>query len=174
MVVPTLDEKKLYVANIRSGSVTIIERGSGKIISVPTAAGSEGLDVSPDGTQVWVTNRVANTICVMDTATDAVKFTFESGGKFPIRVKFTPDGRQAWVSNAQSNAVMVFDTASRTLLGAIEVGAMPVGIQMSPDGKLAFVANTNDNKVSVIDVPARKMLRTFTTGNEPDGMAWAK
>ena len=99
--------------------------------------------------------------------------TFESGGKFPIRLKFTPDGSQAWVSNAQSNTVAVFDAKTRQLLDTIEVGEVPVGILMTPDGGRAFVANTNANQITVIDVPDRKVLRSFTTGTEPDGMAWA-
>ena len=174
MVVPSKDEKKLYVANIGSGSVTVIDRGSGTVRSMPTGAGAEGIDVSPDGKEVWVVNRAAGTVSVIEVATDKVAATFESGGKFPIRVKFTPDGRQAWVSNAQSNSVSVIDAKTRERIALIEVGAVPVGIQMTPDGRRAFVANTNANQVTVFDVPGRKILTTFTTGNEPDGMAWAK
>ncbi len=174
MVVPTRDEKKLYVANIGSGSVTVIERATGKVTTITTAAGSEGIDVSRDGREVWVANRGAHTIMIIDTETDAITATFDSGGKMPIRVKFTPNGKQVWVSNATSNTVSVFDAASRELLGTIEVGQVPVGIQMTPNGKRAFIANTNANLITVFDVPARKVLRTFATGTEPDGMAWAK
>ncbi len=174
MVVPSKDEKKLYVANIGSGSVTVIDRGSDAVTSIPTGAGAEGIAVSPDGREVWVTNRAAGTVSIIEVAADKVAATFESGGKFPIRVKFTPDGRQAWVSNAQSNSVSVFDAKTRQLVATMEVGAVPVGIQMTPDGGRAFVANTNANQVTVFDVPGRKILTTFTTGNEPDGMAWAR
>lgn len=174
MIEPTRDEKKLYIANIGSGSVTVINRGTDEVKSIATGAGAEGIAVSRDGREVWVTNRGANTISAIDTATDQILATFESGGTMPIRVKFTVDGRQAWVSNARSNAVTVFDAATRKLIATIEVGAVPVGIQMTPDGKRAFVANTNDNKVTVMDVATRKVLATFVTGTEPDGMAWAK
>jgi len=174
MVEPTPDEKKLYVANIGSGSVTVINRATDEVKSIPTGAGAEGIAITRDGKQVWVTNRGANTISVLDTTSDAVITSFESGGTMPIRVKFTVDGRQAWVSNARSNAVTVFDAATRELLGKIEVGAVPVGIQMTPDGKRAFVANTNDNKVTVMDVATRRVLATFVPGTEPDGMAWAQ
>lgn len=174
MVAPTPDEKKLYVANIRSGSVTVINRTSDEVKSVPTADGAEGIAVTRDGKQVWVTNRGANSISVLDTATDKIIATFESGGEMPIRVKFTVDGRQAWVSNARSNTVTVFNAATREMIGKIEVGAVPVGIQMTPDGKRAFVANTNDNKVTVMDVASRTVLSSFIPGTEPDGMAWAK
>ncbi|MGH9863301.1 MAG: beta-propeller fold lactonase family protein [Candidatus Acidiferrales bacterium] len=172
MVVPTPDERKLYVANIGSGSVTVIDRSTDIVKSIPTGAGAEGIAVSPDGREVWVTNRADNTIAVLDAAKDSVLATFESGGEMPIRVKFTPDGRQVWVSNARSNRLTVFDAVTRQLLDAIEVGAVPVGILMTPDGQRAFIANTNANQVTVLDVPARKILRTFTTGTEPDGMAW--
>jgi YVTN family beta-propeller protein len=145
--------------------------------SIATGQGTEGIDVSPDGKEVWVANREmqqpAGTITVLDAASDAILAAFSSGGQMPIRVKFTPDGKEVFVSNARSNSVTVFDAASRKLVATIAVGAVPVGIQMTPDGKRAFVANTNDNKVSVLDVPGRKVLRTFQTGTEPDGMAWA-
>ncbi len=174
MLVPTPDETKLYVANIRSGSATVIERASGRVQSLPTGDGAEGIDITPDGRHVWVTNRGANTVSVIDVATDSVVASLASGGNFPIRVKFTPDGREAWVSCAQSNRVTVFDAASRKQIAQIEVGAVPVGVQMNPTGTRVYVANTNDNKITVIDRKSRKVKGTFTTGNEPDGMGWAK
>jgi len=173
MVVPTPDEHKLYVANIDSGSVTVIDRTTDIVKSIRTGAGAEGIDISPDGREVWASNRGANSLSIISTASDSVVATFESGGEMPIRLKFTPDGKQVWVSNARSNAVTVFDAATRQLLDTIEVGAVPVGILMTPDGQRAFVANTNANQISVIAVAERKVLRTFSTGNEPDGMAWA-
>jgi YVTN family beta-propeller protein len=173
MVVPTPDERKLYVANIGSGSVTVIDRTTDIVKSIRTGAGAEGIDVSPDGGEVWASNRAANTVSVISVSSDSVVATFESGGQMPIRLKFTPDGTQVWVSNARSNSVTVFDAATRQLVGTVEVGAVPVGILMTPDGQRAFVANTNANQVSVIDVTKRKVVRTFSTGNEPDGMAWA-
>jgi len=172
MIVPSVDEAKLFVSNIRSGSATVIDRASGRVTTLPTAAGAEGIDRSLDGGEVWVTNRSDSSISVIDAAHDTVVAKIASGGEMPIRVKFTPDGTQAWVSNARSNAVTILDAKSRRPIETIPVGAMPVGIQMSPDGRRAYVANTNDDLVTVIDVETRKVVGTFTTGNEPDGMAW--
>jgi len=174
MVVPTPDEKKLYIANIGSGSVTVIERASGKVTSILTGAGAEGIDVAPDGREVWISNRGAHNISILEVATDRIVATLPSGGQVPIRLKFTPDGKQVLVSNAQSNKVTIFDAAARKQVGEVAVGAVPVGILITPDGRRAFVANTNANQITVIDIASRKVLKTFTTGNEPDGMAWAK
>jgi YVTN family beta-propeller protein len=174
MLVPTPDGRKIYVANIGSGSVTVIDRDGDAVRSIPTGDGAEGIDVTPDGREVWVTNRGAGTISVIRVQDDRLIATFDSGGTFPIRLKFTPDGRQAWVSNGRSNTLVLFDTAKRAPLATIEVGAMPVGIQMTPDGRRAFVANTNDDRVTVLDVVKAAVIDSFATGSEPDGMAWAR
>lgn len=172
MVAPTPDESKLYVANIGSGSVTVIDRAGGSVTTVPTGEGAEGIDVTPDGGEAWVTNRGDGTISVIDVETDEVVSTFPSGGEVPIRVAFTPDGAEAWVSNAGSDAVTVFRVADRTLVETLEVGAVPVGILIVPDGSRAFVANTRADRVTVFDVGTRERIEAFTTGTEPDGMAW--
>lgn len=172
MVAATPDESKLYVANIGSGSVSVIDRGNGSVTTVPTGAGAEGIAVSPDGREAWVSNRGEGTVSVIDVGTDQVVATIPSGGEVPIRIAFTPDGAEAWVSNAGSDAVTVFRTAGRALDATLEVGAVPVGIVISPDGSRAFVANTRADRVTVFDVDSRQRIDAFSTGTEPDGMAW--
>lgn len=172
-LVPTPDGAKLYIANIGSGSVTVIDRIANTVTTVPTEAGAEGIDVSPDGSEVWVTNRGADSISIIDVATDTVLDTISSGGGFPIRAKFTPDGSQVFVSNASTGTVAVFDAESRALQASIEVGAVPIGILISPDGERALIANTQDDFVTVIDIESRAVIDRIETGDEPDGMAWA-
>jgi len=173
MLTASHDETLLFVTNIGSGSVTVIDRRDDSVVSIPTGAGAEGVDMRPGSDEVWITNRSAHTVSVLDAATGQITGSFASGGYFPIRVKFTPDGERAFVSNAMSNSVAVFDADSRELVASIDVGAIPVGILITPDGERAFVANTRDNKVTVIDTQALEVTGDFETGPEPDGMAWA-
>ncbi len=172
MVVPSADENKLYIANIGSGTVSVVDRKTKAIKNLVTGKGAEGIDLSPGGRWVWVTNRAANTLSVIDTGNDLVTESFSSGGLMPIRVKFLPDGKGALVSNAQSNKVVLFDVATRKPTQEIETGSTPVGVLITPDGKRAFVANTMSNQVSVIDLSTQKIVSTFSPGTEPDGMAW--
>jgi YVTN family beta-propeller protein len=171
-LVPTPDSSKLYIANIGSGSVTVIDRRDDSVVSIPTGAGAEGIDVSADGAEVWVTNRAANTVSIIETATDTIIADFNSGGEFPIRAKFTTNGREVYVSNATSGDVAVFDARTRELLTTIDVGAVPIGIVMDADGSRAFIANTQDDFVTVIDTATRTVTGRIETGDEPDGMAW--
>ena len=172
MVASTPDESKLYVANIGSGSVSVIDRAVGSVTTIPTGEGAEGIGITPDGREAWVSNRGEGSISVIEVETDEVVATFPSGGEVPIRIEITPDGSEAWVSNAGTDAVTVFDVEDRTLQATLEVGAVPVGILISPDGTRAFVANTRADRVTVFDVASREKVGTFTTGIEPDGMAW--
>lgn len=174
MLVPGKDEQKLYVTSIGSGTVTIIDRKTGQVKSLATGEGAEGIDISPDGKFVWITNRGANTISVLDTATETLVATLKAGGKMPIRVKFTPDGTEVLVSNARSNSVAVFDAARGEEIAKVDTGSEPIGILIVPDGSQAFIANTQSNQVSVLDLKDRKVVRTFRTGTEPDGMAWVR
>lgn len=177
MVVPGSGEKKLYIPNIASGTLTVIERASGQARSLEIGPGTEAISLTPDGRRLLVGSRGANSVTVLDTATGEIIGKFASGGAVPIRVKVAPNGKTVLVSNSQSNSVAVFELgpgAEAKLLGAIDTGTVPVGILFEPDGKRAYVANTQSNLVSVIDPAARRVVTTITTGTEPDGMAWAK
>src|SRR5690606_2702540 len=113
-----------------------------------TGEGSEGIDVRPDGKEVWVTAR-SGSVAIIDTENNEVVEHLAAGG-LPIRVKFTPNGKHALVSCNQADEVIIFDVATRQPHETIKTGKGPVGIQIRPDGKLAFVANSGGNTVSVI------------------------
>lgn len=192
MVVPSHNRTRAFVANIGSGTCTVIDLMEKKVLkNLETGAGAEGIDISPDGAEVWVSNREANTVSVIDTKGLSVVTTLESAA-FPIRVKFTPDGKYGLVSNARSGDVAVFDVrgkkevrripmefsrvneADRRLFGdRFGTSPVPVGILVEPQGKLAFVANTQADVVTVIDLSAWKVLDRLTTGKEPDGMGYS-
>jgi YVTN family beta-propeller protein len=173
LVVPSPDEKRFYITNTVSGSLTIIDRATGAAKSIPIGAGAEGVAVSPDGKEVWVAWRNDSKISILSTATDAVVETISAGGQGPQRVQFTPDGSQVWSSNVRSSTLTVFDAKTRQLLGTLSVGAGPAGIVFSPDGRRGYFALSGASQVAVIDVAARKVERTISTGTEPDGIAWS-
>ena len=191
MVVATPDGARAFVANIRSGTVSVIDLEKGELIrSIPTGAGAEGIAMTPDGKNVWITNREADTVTVLDSRSLAVVGEIKSAS-FPIRVKITPDGRHALVSNAKSGEVAVFDVVTRQELRRIPMkleatqtegrlfGAgfgdspVPIGILIRPDGKVAWVANANADRIIVLDLEAWKVAGTVTAGREPDGLGWS-
>lgn len=172
---------RAFVANIGSGSVTVIDlKEKRRIANIASGQGTEGVDISPDQREVWATNRGANTVSVIDVASLKIVATVESKS-FPIRAKFTPDGKHVLVSNAQSGDVAVFDAATRREVRRIKMQSdqssqspVPVGILVVPSLSRAFVANTNADIVSVIDLRTWQIVERLIAGKEPDGLGYSQ
>lgn len=163
----TPDERKLYTPNLEGKSVSVIDRRSGAVKIIPFTEPVYGIDITPDGRQVWVTGRG---VTVIDTATDEVIARIETPEADAGRIRLTPDGRRAVV--ALSNRVLLFDVKTRRLMNEIPVGARPKVLAVSADSRRAFLTNPGDNAVTVIDLAAGKQVATFATSKAPDGIAW--
>ncbi len=173
MIVTTPDEKKFYVTNTVSGSVSVIDKTTGEVKVIATGPGTEGIAISPDGKEVWAASRIDAKISIISTASDAIVTAFPSGGKGPKRMDFTPDGAQVWVTNSASNETTVFDAHARKLLAALPMSKAPSGVYFSGDGHRAYITNANANELSFVDVASRKILNTMPIGTDPDGVAWS-
>ncbi|MBT8259577.1 MAG: beta-propeller fold lactonase family protein [Bacteroidia bacterium] len=183
--------EKAFVANIRSGSVSVIDLKTDTLEKIiPTGEGAEGVALSSDGKHIWITNRAEDTISLIDYETLEIVKSFASE-EFPIRVKTTSDGKYGLVSNARSGDVKVFDASTCKLIKTIpmEVTALekeasrlfqdfddspvPVGILIHPNNRFAFVANTNADLITVIDLDEMKITSRLTAGKEPDGLGYS-
>jgi len=177
MVVVTPDEKKIYTANIGSDSVSVLDLTNAPravaLKHIAVGKGPEGIDLSPDAKQIWVSHRGDGALSIIDTSTDTVTQTVTTGTKMANRVKFTLDGKRVLVSDPPSNAVLVLDAASHQVVKKIDTEAGPSGILIAPDGKRAFIACSNAGKVQVLDLGLLVITGSVATGNQPDGMAWA-
>ena len=147
------------------------------------------IDVTPDGKTVWVTNRGADSVTVLDAATLAAVATIPSAA-FPIRARATPDGRWMLVSNARSGDVSVLSVAERKLARRLDLrvaatttegrllddfgsSSVPIGIVVDAAGERAYVAHANADTITVLDLGAWAPIGTLKAGKEPDGMAWS-
>jgi len=191
MVALGSSQKKAYVTNIGSGTVTVVDLEKGTAVeNIPTGRGAEGIDVSPDGHEVWITNRAVDTVSILDTSTLKITHTLDSKS-FPIRVKITPDGKFALVSNAGSGDITVFDRVAKKEVRRLTIplesassegrlfgerfgkSSVPIGILIQPDGKRGFVASANADLISVLDLEQWQFTETLQAGKEPDGLGYS-
>jgi YVTN family beta-propeller protein len=143
--------------------------GRGQVI-IPVAQGPEGIDITPDGTQVWVGGRGA--ISIIDTASNEVVGTIETGTGGINRIKFTHDGKRALATHMGSS--MILDVASRKEIKRIDTGGGGSSILMTPDGSRAYIGMSGADKVAVVDLRKLEVVSEVKTGDGPDGMAWVK
>ena len=172
VAIATLDGQKLYLANTRVSSVSVLDRTTGQIQTLATGRSPEGFALSPDGRELWVPNRGDDTISIVEVATDRVIDTIPSHGDFSLELVFSPDGREVWVSNNNSNDLTVIDAKSRERIAKVPLGTQPLGLLMKPTGEHLYVTLPRHNGVSVVDVDRREVVAHVPTGIEPDGMAW--
>jgi YVTN family beta-propeller protein len=191
MVAMAPNGRRAFVANIRSGSVSVIDIEKGeRLANIPTGEGAEGITVTPGGKEVWVTNRAADTLTVLNAKSLEIIAEIPCAS-FPIRAKATPGGKYVLVSNARSGDLAVFEVASkeekhripleltaevtegRLFGGRFGDSSVPIGILIEPKGGRAFVANANADVISVVDLKEWKTDGYLTAGKEPDGLAYS-
>ncbi|HWT04011.1 MAG TPA: YncE family protein [Pyrinomonadaceae bacterium] len=166
----TPDGRKIYTPNLEGKSVSVIDRATGAAKVIPFEAEVYGIDITPDGRQVWVSGPG---LAVIDTARDEVIARLKTSEPTTGRVRLTPDGRRAVVGSDSSTKVSVFDVRTRRLTAEIETGTPHKVISVSGDGRRAFLTNPDDDSVTVLDLVAGKKVATIRTGRKPDGIAWA-
>lgn len=175
MLVVTPDGRRAYTANIVSDTVTAIDFTlpvPQQVAQIQVGKQPEGIDVSPDGREVWVGQNGDGQISIIDTATNKVKESIKVG-EVPIRVKFTPDGKRVLVSDPKAGELIVIDAATRKEVKRLKIEGAPVGVLVAPDGARAFVAAIQANKVMVIDLAKLEIAGAVEAGQGPDGLAWA-
>jgi len=175
MVLPSKDGRTLFTSNIGGDSVSAIAQGAGGAWTqtvIPVGKGPEGIDLSPDGREIWSAHSRDGGVSIIDTAAKKVVQTINAGTKRSNRIKLTPDAKFALVSDLDAGDLVVIDAAARKVVKRIPLGKMPEGILMPPAGRVAYVAVNGDNHIAVVDLQTWQVTNTIATGTGPDGMAW--
>ena len=182
--------KRIYTTNVSSGTVsilvdTLIQPGTIAPANakpredwiqtvVPTARGSEGFDVSPDGSELWTASSEDGTISIIDLAAKKLTTKIDAKVLGANRLKFTPDGKLVFISSLQSGELTIYDAKSHTEVKRLKLGHGAAGILMDPDGSRAFVACSADNYMAIIDLKTLEVTSHLDVGGVPDGLAWAE
>ncbi len=175
----------IYVANINSGSVSVIDLELDsvvKIISIGKRA--EGIDITKDGSELWVTNIEENFISVINTKNYQITDRITTGIE-PLRLKFSKDGKHCLVSNSSDGTISIYDSKTKKQIRTIIIPGKknivekvlyhtprPVGILMHPNGLYAFVSNFTASRVEVIDMRTFTIVSSIKVGKMPDGLAF--
>lgn len=176
MVVVTSDGRIAFTANIRSGTVSVIDlQTRKKLRDVAVGGEPEGIALSKDEQVLWVADLKGARVQAID-AESLEKIGEVATGAVPIRVAASPDGRWIVTSNVGDGSLTVIDAATRrkvrdvTLAGTVEAGQ--VTILFGPDGRL-YAAETGRNAIAEIDLASGKVLRRLPAGTNGDGLAIA-
>lgn len=177
MVAVSPDRRRAYVANIGSGTVSVIDLAAGrKLRDIATGGKPEGIALTRDGRRLWVGDLAAPRVQAFDTASFA-RLGEVAIGPVAIRVAASPDGKAIVTSNLASGTLSVIDPRTMRLVRTIAVsGAREAGqvtILFSRDGKRLYAAETGRDLVAEVDMASGKVLRRIAVGKNGDGLAIA-
>lgn len=158
-VVVSKDNKSVYVINENSSSISIFSRNltTGELTSqgsISTETSPVGIDITSDGTSVYVVN--SNTIGIYSRNTVSGALTSIgtiSSATGLISVLVSPDGKSVYSGNSVTNAINLY---SRNLIsGALTFqkttnseGAGLKKIFISRDGLNVYAVNSDSNTIN--------------------------
>lgn len=124
----------------------------------------------------YVSNELAGTVSVIDTAKDTVVRTITVGGR-PRGIE--AHGSQLYVATSDTNrerrgaddAIVVVDAASGRIVRKYDAGTDPERFVVSGDGRRLFAANEDAGTVTVTAIPGNTVRAALVVGIEPEGVA---
>lgn len=120
----------ILVGIMGSDHIVEVNPGDGSIIRrIHTGRGAHNFLLTPDGKTLYVSNRVAGTISVLNADTLDITGTLVAPGG-PDDMALSPDEKELWVTRRWRAAVFVIDRASGTVKTTIPVGRSPHGISL--------------------------------------------
>jgi YVTN family beta-propeller protein len=122
------------VADNAKAGVHVVDGERFEVIGfIPTGAGAHGIYPSRNAKAMYVSNRLAGSVSVIDQATRQVTFTFFiPGGGSPDMGSVSADGLVLWLAGRYHNVVYAIDVLDWKLLARIPVGSAPHGLTYFP------------------------------------------
>jgi YVTN family beta-propeller protein len=95
----TPDNAKVYVTNMVSGTVSVIDAATRQVVKT-IEVGTEpfGCALTPDGSRLYVANQSSEDVSVINTKPDVVVKTITDVGPKPHGIAITADGKKVYVT----------------------------------------------------------------------------
>ena len=182
LLVLNRETNTLFMPNTRSNTVTMVENimagpSESKLTVIPIPGElPEGIDLSPDGREVWTATRNDGGVSIIDVASRTVVQTLNLGMKDANRLKFTPDGR-VLIIDGEAASLVVLDAASREEIKRVTLGPVDTGdgaVLVSPDGTRAYLGLRAADRVAVLDLTTLEVTHEMPMGDGagPGCMYW--
>ncbi len=173
-VTPDWDMSRLFVNNMKSRTLTVIDPWTSKKVGSYPAAAPYNLYFTPDGTTAIDIAEPLNKIVFYDRVTWAKLASLTIPSRGVDHADFSADGSYFLVSTEYGGWVYKISVATRKIVGALHVGGKPVDVKLSADGAVFYVTNQGRNGVSVIDPASMTELAFLSSGAGAHGMAVAR
>ena len=183
MMVLSKDRNTMYVPNRGSNSVSVIEAISTgppkwRVTAIPVPGKTpEGIDLSPDGRELWTATRGDGGVSIIDVASRKVTQTFNLGLTDANRLKLTPDGRLALILDGGTGSLIVVDAPGRKEIKRTKLAPGDTGdggMMVMRDSSRVYLGLRDAHKVSIVDLKTLEVTNEIAmgAGSGPGCIAW--
>ena len=175
----TPDGKYLYVGNVGSGTVSVINTVTNTVVNTivvgPPINGMIGttadIAITPNGAYAYVADLSANTVSKIDTATNMVTNVISVTSALGVAV--TPNGANVFVTQSSLDTVSVINTVTNSIIRVYAVDKTPVEVGITPNGAYAYVSDygSGPSKVTALNLVAGGSTNINVVGTSPAGLA---
>ena len=182
----------LYVANIGSPSVSVINTTTDQVVqTINVTGGVSSVYAVPELGKLYVSIFEGGRVEVYDLQTyDFVKnitlpgatldlwfnpkdntdehVTFLTGG---VSMDYDPTTGMLYVAVYNHDHIEVIDTRTDTAIKTIDVPAKPFTVKVDPEAKMVLVTSLAGNRLSFISTDTNEVIGSLETGTAPWGLA---
>ena len=170
--IPISSHDRVYTADQTSGTVSVIDPASDKLLGVirlgdpvpgalsPLYRGQllvHGMGFSPNHRTLAVVSIGSNSITLIDTASNKIIGVIYIG-RSPHEAFFTPDGKELWVTVRGENYVSVIDPVKIKEVRRVQTANGPGMVLFRPDGRYAFVPSSFTSELDVVDTQSYEVV----------------
>ncbi|GAA4261537.1 YncE family protein [Dactylosporangium darangshiense] len=176
------DPSRVYVPNLGSDTVTVIDPSTYKVIqTVRVGGGPQHVVPSWDLRTLWVNDNTGNSLTPIDPATGA--FGKPIAVDDPYNLYFTPDGRYAMVMSEARHKIVFRDPHTMAIVNSLTVGCSGVNhADFSPDGRYFIATCEFSGDLIKVDVEKQQVIGQIHLPGDhpmpqdvkiaPDGGTW--
>jgi len=166
---------RAYVPNQRSGTLSVIDTQSDRVVRTLSANGQIGKrlqQLTLHAGKVYAIDADKQRLVEIDEASDKLLRSVDVGDNAE-GITVSPDGRQFAICVEGQNKVLLLDAARLTLTAQIALqGQAPEHCAYAPDGRWLLTSNEGSDDLDVIDLAAGKSMATIKTSGHPRGIAF--
>ncbi len=171
------DEKTIYVSNVQSKTVSVLNVSGAKLArEIPTGVENQRMTISPNG--MWFVTSLGpeHKIAFYRTSDLQLDFAIQVEGT-PFVAAFSADGKYLFEGGHEKGKIRIWkvDVGAKAVVATISEGlGNNVGsLVVSPFNQQVYVSDQATNIISEIDPVSWTVKKTLTTDKTPDQMIFA-
>lgn len=173
MLAISSDGKRGYTANVKSGTVSVLDLVNRRLVTtVPVATVVQRIALSTDDRWAFTADETKLRLVVIDTWTNTVSRSIPLPG-IAFGATATPDGNSLLVAMPAIRMVGLVDLHTMRVVKTLELPKSPQEILVRPDNAFAYVSCDSSAKVAVINLGTWTVDKLIEVGPMDDGLAWA-